>query len=239
MDKALKAHIRRLQNRAIFSLVAILIALSAIIFGIVFLFRSPFVAIGLFAIALICVVYALYSNRQARREEKETIPKPVSLSVRKCISFDKIVSAFENMTDAENRISTSAEMRFFRIHNILRIIVYHTECFHKTAFDRAKARINQKANKALNISPWVNRFDAIHMMRCNLIVSETLNDALYVFMSQNANRNLTRVEGVIHIAIVGEQIMLPPLYGHCDLAEIHRYKRVIEWIDRLADEIIV
>ena len=70
------------------------------------------------------------------------------------------------------------------------------------------------------------------MMRFNIICTDKLNDALYKYLSQNANRNLTRVEGIINIAIVGNEIIIPPIYGECDLAEIGRYKGVIGFINR-------
>ena len=58
-------------------------------------------------------------------------------------------------------------------------------------FDNAKDRINKKANKELHISQWVNRMEANKMMRFNIICTDVLNDALYQFLSQNANRLLT------------------------------------------------
>lgn len=69
-------------------------------------------------------------------------------------------------------------------------------------------------------------------MRFNIIYTDTLNDTLYQFVSQNANRNLTRVEGIINIAIIGNRIMIPPIYGDCDLAEISRYKDTIKFINK-------
>ena len=95
-------------------------------------------------------------------------------------------------------------MRFFRLRKIfkLRTVIYRTNSFDKKDFDNAKDRINKKANKELNISQWVNRMDAGNMMRFNIIYTDVLNDALYQFLSQNANRNLTRVEGIISICIL-------------------------------------
>lgn len=112
-------------------------------------------------------------------------------------------------------------------------MLYKTTDFNKKAYDNAKDRINKKANKELNISHWVNRMEAGKMMRFNIIFTDTLNDALYQFLSQNANRNLTRVEGIINFAIVGNQIMIPPIYGECDLAEISKYKGVIKFINQI------
>ena len=158
----------------------------------------------------------------------------VIFNAHKNLTFEKIVSIFENLTNEENQLSTSEDVRFFRLNKIfkLRTVFYRTDNFNKKDFDNAKDRINKKANKELNISQWVNGTEARNMMRFNIIYTDILNDALYQFLSQNANRNLSRVEGIINIAIVGNQIMTPPLYDECDLAEISRYKGVIKFIDQ-------
>ena len=235
MNEELKLHIKKLQNRATLSLIAILLTIISIGFGILFLFVSSFVAIIFFAIAIISIVYLIYYSRIAKKESKENIYKPVVFNDDKNLTFEKIVSIFENLTNEENQLSTSEDVRFFRLNKVfkLRTIIYRTDNFNKKDFDKAKDRINKKANKELEISQWVNRMEAGNMMRFNIIYTDILNDALYQFISQNANRNLTRVEGIINIAIIGNQIIIPPIYGECDLAEISRYKGVIKFINQV------
>ena len=235
MNEELTLHIKKLQRRAMLSLIAILSTIVSIGFGILFLFVPSFVAIIFFAIATICIVYLIHSSRTAKKEAKENIYQPVIFNDDNNLTFEKIVSIFENLTNEENQLSTSEDVRFFRLNKIfkLRTVIYRTDNFNKKDFDNAKDRINKKANKELNISQWVNRMEAVNMMRFNIICTDVLNDALYQFLSQNANRNLTRVEGIINIAIVGKQIMIPPLYGECDLAEISRYKGIIKFINQV------
>lgn len=235
MNEELKLHIKKLQRRATFSLIAILSTIVSIGFGILFLCVPSFVAIIFFVIAADCIVYLIHSSRTAKKEVKENIYKPIIFNTDKNLTFDEIVSIFKNLTDEDNQLSTSEDVRFFRLKKIfkLRTVIYRTDNFNKKDFDNSKDRINKKANKELNISQWVNRTEAGNMMRFNIICTDVLNDALYQFLSQNANRNLTRVEGIINIAVVGNQIMIPPLYGECDLAEISRYKGVIKFINQV------
>ena len=235
MNEELKLHIKKLQRRATFSLIAILSTIVSIGFGILFLCVPSFVAIILFVIAADGIVYLIHSSRTAKKEVKENIYKPIIFNADKNLTFDEIVSIFKNLTDEDNQLSTSEDVRFFRLKKIfkLRTVIYRTDNFNKIDFDNSKDRINKKANKELNISQWVNRTEAGNMMRFNIICTDVLNDALYQFLSQNANRNLTRVEGIINIAVVGNQIMIPPLYGECDLAEISRYKGVIKFINQV------
>lgn len=235
MNEELKLHIKKLQRRATLSLIAILSTIISIGFGILFLFVPSFVAIIFFVIATVCIVYLIHSSRTAKKEAKENTYKPVIFNADKKLSFEEIVSIFENLTDKENQLSTSNDVLFFRLNKIfkLRTVLYRTENFNKKDFDNAKDRINKKANKELNISQWVNRMEAGNMMRFNIIYTNILNDALYQFVSRNATRNLTRVEGIINISIVGNKIMIPPIYGECDLAEISRYKGVIKFINQV------
>ena len=235
MNEELKLHIKKPQRRATFSLIAILSTIVSIGFGILFLCVPSFVAIIFFVIAADGIVYLIHSSRTAKKEVKENIYKPIIFNADKNLTFDEIVSIFKNLTDEDNQLSTSEDVRFFRLKKIfkLRTVIYRTDNFNKKDFDNSKDRINKKANKELNISQWVNRTEAGNMMRFNIICTDVLNDALYQFLSQNANRNLTRVEGIINIAVVGNQIMIPPLYGECDLAEISRYKGVIKFINQV------
>ena len=235
MNEELKLHIKKLQRRATLSLVAIISTIISIGFGILFLIIPSFVAIIFFVIAAVCIVYLIQSSRTAKKEAKESIYKPVIFNADKSLTFEKIVTIFEDLTNEENQLSASENVRFFRLKKIfkLRTVIYRTDSFNKKDFDNAKDRINKKANKELKISQWVNRMEAGNMMRFNIICTDVLNDALYQFLSQNANRNLTRVEGIINIAVVGNQIMIPPLYYECDLAEISRYKGVIKFINQV------
>lgn len=235
MSEELELHIKKLQNRAMLTFIALLATIISIGLGIVFLLVPSYVAIIFFVIIIISIAYLVYSGRVAQKEEKDTVCKPVVFSADKNFSFEEIVAIFENLTDKENQISTSEYVRFFRLNKIfkLRTVVYRTADFNKKDFKNAKDRINKKANKELNIKHWVNRIGAGEMMRFNIIFTDTLNDELYQFISQNANHNLTRVEGIINIAIVGNQIMIPPIYGECDLAEISRYKGVIKFINQI------
>ena len=235
MEDKLKLYIKKLQKRAIISLIAVLATIICIDFGILFLFVHSLVAIGFFAIAIACILYLTLSNRIAKKELNKTNAKPVIFNSDRNISFKDITDILEKYTNEENRLSVSEDVLFFRLNKMfkLRAILYRTANFDKNDFSNAKDRINKKANKALSISPWVSRYDATKMMRFNIIYSDTLNDELYRLISQNAYHNLTRVEGVINIAIVGNQIFIPPIYGNCDLAEINRYNDTIKFINQI------
>ena len=235
MKDDLKLHIKKLQIRAIFSLVFILLALVSIGFGILLLFLRSFTSIIFFVLGSISITYLIISCQSAKREAKNGVYEPVKFVSKQALSWEELVSIFESITDKEEQLTNSVDVRFFRLNKIfkLRTILYRTDDFCKKDFDNAKDRINRKANKQLNISPWVNRFYAGNMMRMNIIHTDKSNDSLYGLLSHNATRNLTRVEGIINIAVIGDQIIIPPIYGECDLAEIIRYKDTIKFIDQV------
>ena len=233
LNKNLKLHIKKLQRRSIISFITTLFTVFSIGLGILFLTVPSFIAIIFFAVAAFGIIYLIYSDRATKNEAKENVYKPVIFNANATFSFEKIITVFENLTDNENRISTSENVRFFRLNKDfqLRAVVYKTDSFNKKDFDNAKDRINKKANKELNISQWV-RGETRNMMRFNIICTDVLNDALSMLVSRNAYRNLTRVEGIINIAIVGDKVIIPPLYGSCKIIEINRYKDVINFIDQ-------
>ena len=235
MNEELKLHIKRLRRRSALSLISMLSAIISIIFGILFLFVPSFLSIIFFALSATSVIYIIYAIRVAKQEAKENAYKPIVFYADNAFSFEIVITKFKKLTENKNQLSVSEDVKFFKLNKIfkLRAVVYKTECFRKREFDNAKNRINKKANKELNISQWVDRTKANKMMRFNIIYADALNDELYTLISQNAAHNLTRVEGVINIAIVGEKIMIPPLYGECYLSEIDRYMRVIKFINQV------
>ena len=132
-------------------------------------------------------------------------------------------------------MSISSQVRFFRFNNFLKVraVLYQTNNFNKKEFDNAKARINKIANRKLKISQWVSHDEARKMIRFNIICANALNEQLYQIVSNNVNYNLSRVEGVINIVILENQIIIPPFYGKCYLLEINRYKNIVKFINNV------
>lgn len=235
LNKELKLHIKRLQRRSIFSMIAIILIIISIFFLVPFLIDFSFVAIVFFTIIIVSSIYLIYMNHIVNKELKEIKFEPVIFKANRNFSFNEVVTIFEKLTNKENKFSLSDDLLFFRLNKIfkLRVILYKTVDFDKKDFNNVKECINKKVNKKLNISSRVNSSYARKMMRFNIIYTDTLNDALYQFISQNVFSNMTRVEGVINIVIIGNQIIIPPIYGDCDLIEINRYKNVIKFINQV------
>lgn len=235
MTDEIALYLKKLKAKTIISLIATIITIISTSIGILLLFAHSFISIVFFIISVFFIVYLIYNHHLAKTEEKDNIYKPVVFNTQTNFSFEEIVDIFNSLTDCENRLSACDNVLFFRFNKIikLRTILYKTDNFSKRDFTRAKEHINRIANKKLNISHWVNRFDARNMMRLNIIYTDVINNELNQLISQNANRNLTRVEGIINIAVVGKKIIIPPLYGEYDLAEVNRYKNIVKFISQV------
>ena len=234
MNEDLKLHIKKLQKKAILSLVSIITVIVSV--PLVFLLLSTYwyVAIVLLVISVTCIIYLTDLDKRAKKESKALNYKPVVFNSKQDISFEYLSSVFSSFTEKNNRIITCNHIRFYSFQKVFktRVILYRTTDFNKKEFDNARERLNRKANKELKISQWVSRIDAGKMMRLNIICADTFNEELYKLISKNAKHNLTRVEGIVNIAVVNNEILLPPLYGNCDIAEISRYKDLVKFITK-------
>lgn len=233
MDTEHKTHIRKLHIRATLAVACVLLIVVSLVFGIAYAAARSRAAVSCFAVALLGAGYLLYADRVARREERQGGFEPVVFQADRAWSFRDVAAFFEGITDEGDRIAAE-DVRFYRTDHIfqLRAMVYRTDAFDKKAFDSARDRINKKANKALNISQWASLGEAAKMMRFNIICTDTLNDELRRYLSQNACRDLTRAEGIMNMAIIGSRVLISPLYGRCDLADVRRYKGVLRFIDQ-------
>lgn len=235
MSKELRLHIARLTRRAIIFFLVLMLTFVCVVIGIMCLLIPTYAALIFFGVSVICIVYLIYCKRIEKKESQEKEHKPVIFTAYNDFSFREIANIFDKITDKKNKLSISGDVLFYRFTKIFktRTILYKTTDFNKKDFNDAKEHINKIANKTLQISQWGSAIDARNMMRFNVVYTCTLNDALYQFVSQNANHNLTRVEGVINVVIVGNQIIIPPLYGECTLLEVSRYKGVIKFINQV------
>lgn len=232
MDRELKFHINKLQFKAVLNLIVSVLLVCSFALGIYFLFVPSYAAIVSFFVAVLCVLYLLFVNRRKKKDSSEIKTVPFELIFEDSITYEKLIDVFKNLTDAENRICDLENIHFYRFERKFktRAVLYNTDEFRKGDFDREKAKINKTANEKFNIPQNCSKSAAVKMMRINIICTDSVNDELNGYISHNALHNLRRVEGVINIAAVGNRIIMPPLYGDCDILEIKRYKGILRFI---------
>ena len=67
-------------------------------------------------------------------------------------------------------------------------------------------------------------------MRVNLIYTECVNDALFNYISEDAEILLTRVEGIINIVVSNDRLIVPPLKPTISIYAIDRYKDMVKML---------
>lgn len=56
-----------------------------------------------------------------------------------------------------------------------------------------------------------------------------MNDEANYLLSLNAEHNLRRTEALMNIAVVGDKIIIPPIYGDC-YQSVFKYKKIVNFI---------
>ena len=234
MGDPLIRHIRKLYLQALISLLAVIGAIISFGLMIVSLISHSYAAAAFGAVFFLCTSLAIYIDQRAKKYAKLAAKEPETISSYQNLPFDIADSILSGLTPQCNVLKLCEDAFFYRINGNLRIrvILYHTENFDKKSFDRTKNYVNQKVNTHYHISPWVSSYEAGKMMRLNIICTNSMNDALLKLLSINAAHNLRRTEGVINIAICGNILYFPPLFGACDLIEVRRYRAVIHFLTK-------
>ena len=235
-EKELKKNISIHKRLAAVSLLSILSAIISAALFILFLISDLFIGVVIcFLLCVLCVASAVAVSRYYKKETAEP-HCPYEIILENKFDYDEIKQVFSQKT-AENRCrdfqNESAFVCFLKLPLNNRILVINTPRFDKSNFDSAKKNINRTVNKECQISHWISRDRARKMMRTNIIAADEINEALYRFISGNARALLRRTEGVINFAIVGDRLIIPPLFGEADIMEIYRYKQSIESLIKL------
>ncbi len=146
--------------------------------------------------------------------------------------YNDILKCLETLTFEDDRLEISSELSMFKIKKKFsyRILVSKIDNFNKKEYDSLKNRANKKFNTKYQPKQWIERGAAHRMMRINIISADKINDELNGYISRNAAQMLRRVEGIICFVICDNIILIPPLYGDVDFAEIDRYKKSIKFI---------
>ena len=157
--------------------------------------------------------------------------KPCVLCEHSGIKYEDLLKRFESLSAKGNRLCLSENLQFFRFKKkqLYTTVIYKTDSFSKSEFDRAKKRINKKANKEFNIPHNIAQYEDEKCFRLNIICLDSMNDEANYLLSLNAEHNLRRAEGLMNIAVVGDKIIIPPIYGDC-YQSVFKYKKIVNFI---------
>lgn len=208
---------------------AVCLSLLSLIISIFLNYVYIFISLFIFTL---CVLWKINFDKKIEKKSAEIKYSPLILTCSSTYSFECLINKFKKLSGDEKHISLSDNLHYFLFnsHFDSKCICYKTDNFIKKEFDNSKAKINKKANAFFNLSQWVSRRDFYTLMRFNVIFTSQMNAELNRLLSRSADQMLRRVEGVINIVIIDNQIMIPHLslkgYG-----ELKRYKGIIKFLE--------
>lgn len=233
MNEELKKRIKLLKRRADAYLICLVTFLSLLPLGCLVTYDDILRNFGIILLVIatigICIFVCLIV---AYKKDANTYDaKPCVLCEHSGIKYEDLLKRFESLSAKGNRLCLSENLQFFRFKKkqLYTTVVYKTDSFSKSEFDRAKKRINKKANKEFNIPHKIAQYEDEKCFRLNIICLDSMNDEANFLLSLNAEHNLRRTEALMNIAVVGDKIIIPPIYGDC-YQSVFKYKKIVNFI---------
>lgn len=229
-----ETYVRRIERNANIYLVLLILAgliLLTAIQGIIY--KSNWWILFFVLFVLLVVALRVFYKKAF---SKKPLVKPFEIRINPNIRYADINCALKQRCDEGfDFTDTSA---FFRTKNkyTVRIILYGTAEFIKKDYDQEKRRINSKANKLYNIKQSISIKETHKYMRVNLIYTEYLNNALYDYISTDAELMLTRVEGILNLVISNGKLIVPPINPTISIGAIKRYRDMFNMIRKMIGE---
>ncbi len=233
MNEELKKRIKLLKRRADAYLICLVTFLSLLPLGCLVTYDDILRNFGIILLVIatigICIFVCLIV---AYKKDANTYDaKPCVLCEHSGIKYEDLLKRFESLSAKGNRLCLSENLQFFRFKKkqLYTTVIYKTDSFSKSEFDRAKKRINKKANKEFNIPHNIAQYEDEKCFRLNIICFDSMNDEANYLLSLNAEHNLRRAEALMNIAVVGDKIIIPPIYGDC-YQSVFKYKKIVNFI---------
>mgnify|MGYP003394345229 FL=1 len=234
MNKELQKRIKLLNCRANAFIICLGIAAVFLLLGGVCVSDSESRIFGLILLAIAGVNIAIfvYVILAAKNDAKAFEARPCVLCSHTGIKYDDFIKELEDLSNKGKRLSISENLHYFKFKKglYLTTIIYRTDNFSKREFDNAKKRILRKATKEFKLSHSnYDEYKIYKTIQLNIICLDSMNSEVNSLLSHNANHNLMRVEGLMNVVLVGDKIIIPPIYGDC-YETIGRYKKIVNFI---------
>ena len=186
-----------------------------------------------FFLLFACIVtYLIVFYKKEFSHKMNSKMKPFEIKMDSTINYADIHNVLVKKCENNKCFDYSEKSAFFKLKKkySVRVLLYSTEDFNKKEYDEEKKKINRKANKLYSINHWVTIHKARKQMRVNLIYTECVNDALFNYISEDAEILLTRVEGIINIVVSNDRLIVPPLKPTISIYAIDRYKDMVKML---------
>lgn len=178
-----------------------------------------------------CVISAYLFHRHMKKLAADKDPYRVSLPE---MTKDMIIARMGATEVVTN--GYAATQRWDKYS--LRIALQFTDRFDREHISQQRKQLNSKYNRSYGVKRAVSMFDALKMIRINLIVCEEENDELVKYL-RTAQQTVFRNEIIVPAAVIlGEQVLLyPNCVAGLMVNQVNRYAAVAEYlIQNLCEE---
>lgn len=164
MNEELKKRIKLLKRHADTYLICLVTFLSLLPLGCLVTYDDILRNFGIILLVIatigICIFVCLIV---AYKKDANTYDaKPCVLCEHSGIKYEDLLKRFESLSAKGNRLCLSENLQFFRFKKkqLYTTVIYKTDSFSKSEFDRAKKRINKKQTKS---STYLTRLPSMKM----------------------------------------------------------------------------
>ncbi len=236
-ETELKEQIRIHQRLSAASTISLLCGIISLALFAAFLFYKIYIcSIVCFLIFAVFLTVLLLILKFYKKESAEKKHYPYEIILKDKLDYEQIKCIMSQSAESgkcRDFQDKSAYLCFINKKFKSRILLIHTQDFNKPDFDSVKKSLNKAINKEYKIPQMMPAKDAYQKMRINIIAADEMNEALYNYISRNAETLLTRVEGIINFVLIADRLIIPPLYGETDSSDINLYKKSIQLMKEL------
>ena len=201
----------------------------AIAFAVDGSWRETAMAVGVCVLLAGVLVCLECKEKRLRRESTQyyTFPLP------RAFDYETVCTAIETASGVQWTYLCDETARICRIEGVFswRVALLHQPEFSASACKAQRERANRSANRAHPKKQEGPQWEIASRSRVNLVVCDTMNDALSRYIGTHAQHLLSRNESIINMAVVGDRLLMPSVRGaDVDDPSLKRYARSADLI---------
>ena len=227
MPSEYEQNIRRMKQTAIVSLVCVCGSVLSLCIGIAVAFWKEQVLWGVAAavIAAVFVAVMILLEKRFKAETRRDTLYRIDTDVDQLDLILQRLQAVPVIPDAYVAFHSHNKMK-------IRTIVSFTLDYDSKEIKQHRKKVNREINRVYGVKSKMPLYEALSMLRINLVVCPTGGNAVSEWVSRNADSLLYRNEAIIHAAIILEEkkLLIPAVLASLDLGQLHTYQTAISYL---------
>ena len=178
----------------------------------------------------ICAVFTgvLVCLERRQKRQRQEASRYYTFPLPHAFDYETVCAAIEAAPGVQWTHLCDETARICRIEGAFswRVALLHQPEFSASACKAQRERANLSANRAHPEKQEGPQWEIASRSRVNLVVCDTMNDALSRYIGTHAQHLLSRNESIINMAVVGNSLLIPPVRGaDVDFPSLNRYSR--------------